>query len=139
MSVFRRYSSESAPPSLFYIRGMENVKSSIDDNFVFLEKQSSLDMSTESGEESLTIFNESDSNPWNGRGYISQLTTPMATLRLSPITLSPRSSLWSCDPGSGLPWLSQSARPGVERPRLPSSRDRASAPPNINQTWTEDR
>ena len=105
---------------------------------MFLEKQSSLD--TESGEESLTIFNESDSNPWNGRGYISQLTTPMATPHLSPVTLSPRSSLWSCDPGSGLPWLSQSARPGVTRPGLVASRDRASAPPDIlGHTWADDR
>ena len=92
------------------------------------EQQSSIEKSTESGEESLTIFNESDSNPWNGRGYISQLTTPRATPHLSPASPSPRSSLWSCDPGSGLPWLSQSA--GLaSRARHPSSPARASAPP----------
>ena len=91
------------------------------------------DLSTESGEESLTIFNESDSNPWTGRGYISQLTTPMATPHLSPLSLSPRSSLWSCDPGSGLPWISMSAGPGAAA-RLGQQRvswDRASAPPHI--------
>ena len=100
-------------------------------NQFYCEDSPAFEKSVESGEESLTIFNESDSNPWNARGYISQLTTPCATPHLSPVSqLSLCSQLWSCPGGEGLPWVSQSA-PGRDKGHT-HQWPRTSAPPGVH-------
>ena len=83
---FRRFSSESAPASLPYIKGEINntILLAVILTLLFnLESSSfekSVDKSVEwSGDDSLTIFNESDSNPWNSKGgqiiFLSGLNT----------------------------------------------------------------
>ena len=85
---FRRFSSESAPASLPYIKGEINKsillavipKLTLFFNLESSSFEKSVDKSVEwSGDDSLTIFNESDSNPWNSKGgqiiFLSGLNT----------------------------------------------------------------